>query len=504
MTLMAVFMYFTLTALGLGIATMAGLYQKMGRYKVSALRMSFAAETGAKKTYAFLAHAVEGRISPTEISLGRFAELREATAAGRPDLSEDALGLDIPVEMTEAEEREVWRSGLGVDLDFMEDRNEYFLAGFHGEILAEGWSDGGTRRKSASLEVGLKILAGRIPLAFIPLLVAGPNGSPALGDLLARKQVEVSPVNARRKVPGPATTASPLIPTDATAALEETLKVKILSPDKLSRAELRRALGLEMVNEPVLDGVYLINDDSGLGGIFVQGDVEELLLAVDAGWQYAQFKLEEGSWLLKFNPSRSGTVFQEPDGARAFDRTPLPIIMVNGRISSLGGGIVGPDGSVFLSTDPSVPNVVAGVSLVLVCADEVTITSHLVQEGVRWTDGLPYLKDSQSQLVIQASGRDFVDGTERSGKVKIGRDAPRELQIQASITAGGGFSAEEGAGDAVIAGSLQTAALDLGSSKVKIIPDERLLSGTPASAAYPKAAIPILWILSLEPLQWRE
>lgn len=505
-TLLAVFLFFTLTALGLGLAMLAGTYQRVGLFKARALRTGFAAENGVKQMFASLAEAAAGRASPVEISTGRWAELMEATAAGRADVAAEALAWAVPFERRGSAGEEFWESRLELALDRWEDKGDYLQAEIRADISAEGWLEGGARRKSASLGSMLEVLAGRIPLAAIPLLAAGPGGPDSLAELLAREKVEILATNPGRMGTPPCSTAAALIPADATPALAETLKVKIFSPDKLSRAELRRALGLEVVNEPVPDGVYLISNDAGLGGVFVQGDVEELLLAAEAGWQWARFRLEEGEWLLKFSPALGQTTFAGPAGERSFDRTPMPVIMVNGEIRSLGGGMVGLGETMTATTDPAVPSVVDGVSLTLVCSAEITITSHLVQEGVRWKDGLPYLRDSQSQLVIYANGQDFVDGTERSGKVKVGTNAPKDLQIQASIAARGGFSAESAAGDVTVAGSLQAGAVAAGPGKIKIAPDGRLSAearaGVPSFA--PKTTMPVLYCLSLEPLRWTE
>jgi hypothetical protein len=504
MTLVTVFLFFTITSLGLGLITLARIYQKLGFHKVHGLKMGFAAENGAKQAFAALTAAIAGRSSPVEVTDWRLVELKEATAAGDIILAEELLGLEIPFEVAEAEGPQAWRSRFDLAPGFFEDRDEYFFAAFRGAVLSEGRLEADTRKKSATLEIELKILAGRIPLAYFPILLAGPEGRSVLDELIRRKQVEVLPGERRFVIPGPASTDEPLISADATAFLEKALQIKILSPDRLSRAELRRALGLEMVNEPVPDGVYLIANDAGLGGVFVQGDVAEMSLAAEAGWQFAQFKLEEGTWLLKFNPSLFKTVFQEPTGLRLFDRTPLPIIMVNGKILSLGGGTAGPDNSLTRTSDASVPCLLAGVSLTIVCADEITLTSHLVQEGVRWIDGIPYLKDSQSQLVIYATGRDFADGAELSGTIKVGAEAPRDLQIHASLAARKNFEAGKGAGDVLLAGGLQTSGLSLGTSKLRIVPDDRILSGAFPAEAVPRAAVPLLWILSLEPLEWRD
>jgi len=504
MTLMTVFLFFLISSIGLGLAYLARVYQKLGAHKIRAFRMSCAAENGAKQAFDALCRAIQSRSFPEPAEAERLAGLKAETAAGSLVLAEEVLGLSLPFAVADAEGPQSWRSRFNLGLGFFRDYGDYFLADFQGVVLSEGQVEGYDPRKSASLDVELKILAGCIPLAYFPLLVAGPDGPAGLNEPLSQNRIEVLPTSQRRTVPGPSSTTAALIPDDATPFLEKALKIKIFSPDKLTRAQLRSALGLPMVNEPVPDGVYLINNDSGLGGVFVQGDVEEMILAVQAGFQVIQFGLEEGIWRLRFNPSAFETEFQAPDRVLRFNLSPLPIVLVNGKVASLGGGAVNPDGTLSITQDPTIPSVLDGVSLSIICSDEVTLTSHLIQEGVRWSDGIPYLKDSRSQLVIHAGGRDFVEGTEKSGKIKVGRDAPRDLQIHASMSARGGFSVPEGSKELLLAGGLQTSSLDLGTSRLRIVPDERIYFGSGGTAESPRSAAPLLTVLSLEPRQWRE
>ena len=109
--------------------------------------------------------------------------------------------------------------------------------------------------------------------------------------------------------------------------------------------------------------------------------------------------------------------------------------MVNGNIASLGGGTVGPDATLTLTEGTDAPSILSGVSLTIVSAGETVISTHLVQEGVRWTDGLPYIKDSTAQLFLYASGTDFVTGARTDGRIRVSADAPADLFLQASCTA---------------------------------------------------------------------
>jgi len=277
-----------------------------------------------------------------------------------------------------------------------------------------------------------------------------------------------------------------------------------MSPAKLTRAELRSALGLEMVNEPVPEGIYLISGDMGLGGIYVQGDVDELILAVDGGFQVISFRRGEEAWILKFNPSQGKTFFITPTETREFDRVPLGIVMVNGCIRSLGGGIVDAAGQIELMTNLAIPCVLQGVTLSIVSADQVTLTSHLIQQGVKWLDGIPYLKDSTSQLMIYADGRDFIEGTEKNGKIFIDPGAPAEMKIQATLAARNSIEIQGARKTIAMTGGFQTGDLIMNGNALKIAPDERLLENRIQPQNGPVASRPMIFVLSLKPLSWHE
>jgi hypothetical protein len=157
-----------------------------------------------------------------------------------------------------------------------------------------------------------------------------------------------------------------------------------------------------------------------------------------------------------------------------------------------------------MSFDGETPAVLGGVDLTIVSSDKVTITSHLVLEGVRWQDGIPYAKGSEAQLVIYAAGRDIVSGEATGGGIAVAEGAPSDLKIQASLTAASGGFSIEGAGKAVeLLGALQTDAYDGNGNTLSIVRDDRAAAGEfPANA--PLTTAPQISFYSLKVLSWQE
>jgi hypothetical protein len=254
----------------------------------------------------------------------------------------------------------------------------------------------------------------------------------------------------------------------------------------------------------VPEGVYLIQSDAGLGGVFVQGDLDRLVLAIDGGWQEIAFLRADGAWVLRYSLAENRTVFASPDGSRDFPRVPLGIVLVNGSVGALGGGRIGPDGSAEIDADSTAPCVLRGASLTIVASDKVTIASSLVQQGVKWVDGIPYLKDSTSQLVLYASGRDLVEDAARAGSVILDPHAPRDVALQASIAARGEFRSEGPARTVTVAGGVQAGGIALNGTTLRVRPDERLREPEWAPDNAPAAARPLIGVLALKPLAWRD
>lgn len=504
MALIAVFAYVLFSVLGLGLIHISRIYGKLGRHKKNMALLEYSAENGIKQGFGLLAERMQGRDEPSEITDEDLLLLQQDAEAGGFGFAERALDCVFPQSVEETAGDQIWRSSAAVAATSLSPRGGYFLVENRCVIAAEGELRGIPIRKKASLEAGLTILAGRLPLAFFPLLVAGETTAEERQSYKQNPDIIfLGPIN-KAGLPHFSFTGGAAIPRDADPLLKKALKIQIFTPGGLTRSELRSALGLEPVDEPVPESVYLIHNDTGLGGVYVQGDLDEMILAVDAGFQVISFRREEEIWLLRFNPAQSSTVFAAPGEIHAYDRVPLGIIMVNGRILSLGGGIVNASGAAEISPDETIPSILRGISLSIVAADQVTLTSHLIQQGVQWLDGIPYLKDSTSQLMICAAGRDFIDETDKAGRILIDPNAPAAIKVQASLTATDGVELGGGRKTLVLAGGVQAGGLTLNGNTLKILPDERFLENRLFPENAPATSAPVLQVLALRPLRWNE
>lgn len=504
MTLMSVFIFFVFSTLGLGLLYLTQAYLKMSANKKNITFMDFSSENGVKQGFGRLAGLISANYSPAILSEDSYQELREDARGGGLRAMEEALGINFPVEIRETWGGQAWScSTQFTQSQFMEDET-YFLTENRGEIESEGSLKNAAWKRRSSCEVSLKSLAGYIPLAYFPFLITQNLDSARISNLKESQNLVFLPLSTNQVIPQISASGLPLIPDDPGLLLNRALNIKIFSPEKLSPAELRAALGLEPAGIPIPDGVYLIKNDLGLGGVYVHGDVDEMVLAVESGFQVISFRLDAETWVLKYSPEQSRTQFFSPEGTLSYDLVPLGIIMVNGRINSLGGGLLDSSGQAVLVRDEEIPSILRGVSLTIVSSDQAALSSSLIHQGLKWQNGIPYVKDQTSQLIVYSTGKDFWSDEDRDGKIIIDANAPQNVKIQATITAKDGFSIEGGRKTALLIGGLQTSDLKTNDNILKIAPDERFLSHGWKPQNSPVTAVPLLFILGLRAVQWNE
>jgi Tfp pilus assembly protein PilX len=493
------------TALGLAMLEASALHLKInGARRFSGL-LDNASENGLKRGFADLAAWLESEVRLAPVAEDRIAAMRTAPARAFPALLNEAVGAAFPRVLEETFDGLSWTSRTDCGLEEVEDRGDYLQITAAFRIESSGGLERIPSRRASFLEGAIGLLAGRLPLAAVPLYIKGDLSAGERSAFAAANGIRLARRPGQPAAPGLAASASGVLPDDAGALAAKALNIGVFRPGDLSPARLRQALGLEISAEPVPDGVYLVHNDLGLGGVFVQGDLDEVVLAVRGDTQIAVFRADADEWRLEWSPARGRTEFVSPEATAAYDLVPLPILFVNGAIAALGGGVVDPDGHVEISADPGQPSVLNGVDLTIVSAAQVTIASHLVLEGVRWQDGIPYAKGSEAQLVIYASGRDIVTGeaAECAG-IAVAAGAPDDLKIQASLTAAGGGFAIEGTGKSVeLLGALQAAAYNGQGNELVLFADDRIDGGgLPRNG--PLTSAPFLAAYSLKPLTWKE
>ena len=503
-SLVVIFLLFVFSALGLSMIFMSGLHLRINGWRKFSVFLDYASENGLKRGLSDLGGWLQARGRCAPVSGAAVEALRQSPAAGFLPLLEEALGGGFPRLLQESEDGLSWESLTTCALRTAVDLGEYFRVTADLKIESKGSMPSLRPRRLSSLEGSVGMLAGRLPLPAVPLLVNADltvaertRFADENGIVFKARKGEVLP-------PGPVVTPEDVLPADASSLVGKALKTRLFVPQDLTDARLREALGLPPTGEPVPEGVYLISNDLGLGGIFVQGDLVEMVTAIDGDTQVILFRMEAGEWRLSYSPARSRTDFQTPEGDRSWDLVPLGMIVVNGRILSLGGGAVLPDGRVEMVTDAETPSILSGVSLTIVSSDEVRLTSHLILQGVRWQDGIPYIKDSQSQVVIYAAGHDFQTGQAREAAVVVDAGAPDGLKVQASLTVGNGEFEIEGTGKTVeLMGALHARGYGGNGNALAIVSDERLAAGRFPEDS-PLTSSPQLVVYSLKVLSWQE
>jgi hypothetical protein len=465
------------SGLGLALLQASAVHLRTNGVRRFSTLLDCAAENGLKRGLHDLASWLESKALLSPVAGELVEAVRTSPRAAFPSLLEAAWGPAFPRLVSEAFDGMTWESRTECGFGGSEDRGGYLALSALFTVEASGGLDRIRPRRAARLEGTIRLLAGRLPLAAIPLYIKGDRSEAGQAAWPGENGVRRASRPGESVGPALAAPASGVLPADAAEIAAKALNIGVFKPGDLSPAELRQALGLEASTDAVPDGVYLIHNDLGLGGVFVQGDLDEMVLAIRDDTQIAVFRQAGAEWRLEWSPARGRTDFFAPSGSSSYDLVPLPILFVNGAVAALGGGAVGPDGRVGLAFDGETPAVLSGVDLTIVSAYEVTIASHLILQGVRWQGGIPYLKGSKAQLVIFAAGSDIVSGEATGGGITVAGSAPEGLKLQASLTAAGGFAIQGTAKSVELVGALHAASYAGNGNGLTLYRDDRTAAG---------------------------
>lgn len=505
LTLLSTFMFFVFASLGLSMLTVSQIYLKLSAYKKNSTLIHYASENGIKQSFDYLTDYLSQRPSLHFLIPGKTEELRSDSLNGGKKIIEKVFGTSIPFNRSETWENLIWKSGGDYSLRKIEEEDDYFKVMYEIEVISEGMLKNFKVKKESSLKTSLGILIGNLPLPYIPFLLDKNLNLNQRKEFLEKNTIELIPSEKNKILPKINFSEDELIPQNITPQLSKTLKIKIFYPQDLSFSKLRQAIGLEISNEPIPDGVYLIKDDLGLGGIYVEGDVKEMIMAIEEDFQVLSFNTEKGNWILKFSPSQGKTFFSSPLETRFYDLIPIGIIIVNGEISSLGGGTVLPSGDISLIKEKEIPCILNGINISIIASNKITISSHILHQGVKWEEGIPYIKDSNSQLNIFSAGSDFFSDKQKEGKIIIDKNSNEDIKIQASLTASGNGFSIEGKGKKVhILGSLHVSDYTSNGNTLNLKHDERHFEDKDLIVNAPRTSKQVLYLSFFSPFEWNE
>jgi hypothetical protein len=503
--IVTLFLFLAFSTLALGLIFISQVYLQVSGYEKNSSRLDHCSENGIKEGFHHLVVAVESAPSPAIISEEKYLELSDDARGLGNIVLEETAGIHFPVEIKTQEQNMFWQSRTDCRLEKLVERDGFFVAMYDLPVEAEGRLRGLPFRRTTSFLGSAEIMAGRIPLSAFPFLLNKALSPEERQGFLEENEITWLPSSREILPPQVRFADAPLIPESAAPFLEKALNIEIFRPQDMTAAKLRSVLGLEESQEPVPEGVYLIRNDLGLAGIYVQGDVQEMVTAIEGSFQVISFGLSAGTWVLKYSPSESKTSFLSPQTEEIFDLYPTGPIVVSGEVLSLGGGIVDTAGEVHLVTDREVPSILPGVKLTLVASGKISITSHLVQQGLTWQEGIPYVKSEQSQVVIFSTGRDLWTETAIEGGIVAAAGAPQELKVQASLTAAGeGFIIEGQNRTLRVLGNIQTTDYSSSGNALSLIPWSPRLDSDNASLPAPQAAQPVVFIARFSASEWKE
>ncbi len=504
MTAASVLLSLVFAALALSMLYMSRIHLRISGAKKDIRILEFAAENGVKQGYEAFIQSLRSRPSPQPISQSQVDIFYHDCLDSGNAVPAYFLDTSLPLESQGGWEQMRWVSETRFLTNSLRDGNGYFHTDFDFLVEAEGRFTPNTRLKHKSLRGGLSFYCGRLPLSMLPLAVDKESQPDNPAAYLEEKGISLSHPE-RPGAPKPYFSDDPIIPEIPVNALEEALKTEIFHPQDLTPRRLRAILGLEESDAPVPEGVYLIQDDLGLGGIFIQGDVLEMILAITGDFQAIHFKMDAGEWLLKFNPTASQTRFITPAEEFIYTLVPRGIVIIKGAVESLGGGVETATGEYELMPNEEIPCVLNSVRLTIISTEEVILSSHLLQEGVEWRDGMPYVKDGKAQLNIFAAGCGLGEEEGGGGRIKISEGAPQDMKIQASLTAAGeGFKIEGEDKTITLFGALHTTEIENPDSRMKILSDDRFLQHPELLHESPQSQIPLLHAAGLYIKEWND
>ncbi len=451
--------------LGLGFLLEARMFFEIQASKKMHRLNGYACENGAKKVAGMVISRAD-EFPGGQISEELFQNLKASLLSGGEEklVLMDSFLRDIFLAETDDFSGLIWEASPSASLKELCDYESYLKSTYELIINATGQVEGFRWKKDEQVVLEISFFLGKLPLDRLPL--SATKSGLIQEDEQKIKITRLLPTSLKQEKA--IRTAESLIPDDALPVLSKGLK--LFRPDGLPNWLLRQALGLSPGNGKVPDGVYLARDDLGPGGIYVQGNLDELLLGLDGDLQLVQFRQENRRWLLRFSPHNYGMEFWKTDGKEVFAQSPVPVVMVNGRIEALASGQN--DGTGWLKPDDSSSGACLrnGLKLTLVCSGKINITSNLISEGVDWREGLPYLRGKQSQLIIWSTARDFQTQENTDGGINIDGAKGSVLKVAASLLAKGeGLSIGNQTIRAEIVGTISASSINPGRANINLI-----------------------------------
>ncbi|MCX7973633.1 MAG: hypothetical protein N3B16_03940 [Candidatus Aminicenantes bacterium] len=487
--------------MSIGTLILTQIHLKLGGVRTNLALSHLAAENGLKMAYLFLWEKALELQAPKAISESDWQLL---ISHADPKLYSWLLcrlfNLEFPLSLSSTWQKMIWKTEVSLTSPKITYIGNYGLAEFLIDFKATGKIEPSSLSTFSKMVAQACLAVGYLPLNFFPLLIEKNLPSEEQINYLKAIKIELATNNKFLPSIKPIFSQTVIISRRINQFLERGLKINLFEPNKINSLILRQVLGLENKKEPVPDGVYLIQDDLGLGGIFVQGDLDKFLLAIEDGYQVMLFQQDNKTWQLRFNPYSGQTIWQTPENNQIFNSLPNEVILVNGNILSFGGK----QSDVLISERDLPISIMPGINISLVVSGNINITSSIVQSNLSILPGIPYLQKRQSQIIIFSTEKDLITGEDKEASIII-NPTQGNIVIEANLTAlGKGLKVDSLGKQVTIWGGIQTTDINNISSNIKIIPPPNINHLLKTENLVPLTVKPMAVLFQLKPIEWKE
>ena len=193
-SLVTVFLFFIFSTLGLGMLFLSQIHLKLSAFKKNSTFLQYAAENGIKQSFESVVQLLTQSPSPFVLTPEKFDEFKENGQNHGPKIIEEVLGENLPLILKESWENLSWECSANFFLKAFKEQEKYFSSISRMTLDSEGMMKNLKPRRKSSLEAELRILAGYLPLPFLPFLLDKKIGQDEkVNFLLLRFVIKTTP-----------------------------------------------------------------------------------------------------------------------------------------------------------------------------------------------------------------------------------------------------------------------------------------------------------------------
>ncbi|HMA53446.1 MAG TPA: hypothetical protein VKT17_03245, partial [Acidobacteriota bacterium] len=230
------------SGLCLAMLQASGIHLKINGFRRFSTLLDCASENGLKRGFGDLSSWLEAEGLLAPVPEDRVEAVRAAPLQEFPRLLEAALGSAFPRVLEETFGGMTWESRTECGFESFTDRGGYLRISAALRIESTGGLLDVRPRRVSALEGSIGFLAGRLPLAAVPLYIRGEMTGGEKAAFCLENRISQPRKAGQSMGTGLAAAPGGVLPEDAGELAAKALNVGIFKPGELSPARLRETL----------------------------------------------------------------------------------------------------------------------------------------------------------------------------------------------------------------------------------------------------------------------